>query len=183
MSEIETCPFCRQKAGTRTRRYDELAYSVGDDLMTVYKSRYPCGVLVERYKARGQQARTHKCYEREITALKEQLVTHGLAIELLEEVGLALEADVKRLEEDAADAQQVHEEILTEPCDGPNEWHCSCVPHLRQEVERLRYIISQTKTHIGLIECPQCGHLHAVRHRCWECGYDRTAPREDGPDE
>jgi len=49
----------------------------------------------------------------------------------------ALVAEVERLRERIADFEDDFRKVTSETC-APDERHCSCVPHLRAEVERLR---------------------------------------------
>jgi hypothetical protein len=57
-----------------------------------------------------------------------------------------LKAEVARLREEVADRDNALRRALDPPCD---EQHCSCVPYLRVEVERLRGLIDQYIEWVG----------------------------------
>ena len=57
-------------------------------------------------------------------------------------------AEVADLEEERAEAVELHSRILSEQCP-TDEYHCTCVPTLRAEIERLRGMLS---TYIDFVQ-------------------------------
>ena len=65
----------------------------------------------------------------DITQLREQLDAAG--------DGDTWREACQRLEAELSDRDAWHRAVMSEGCD-KDEWHCTCVPPLRREIERLR---------------------------------------------
>jgi len=68
----------------------------------------------------------------------------------------ALIAEVERLRERIADFEDDFRKVTSETC-APDERHCSCVPHLRAEVSRLRSGTSGDAAVVAWLRANTCG--------------------------
>ena len=102
-----------------------------------------------------------------------------------------LEAEVKRLREEIDDWNDERGRVLNEDCP-PDEAHCTCVPHLRAEVARLREALIpfahfgrcfEAKPLNGLADTVYAIHLGtewAAEFRVSDCRAARAALGEEG---
>jgi chromosome segregation ATPase len=53
-----------------------------------------------------------------------------------------LKTENATLKADRTDYETAYNKVMSEHC-GVDEWHCSCVPFLRQEIERLKAVLTE----------------------------------------
>lgn len=68
------------------------------------------------------------------------------------------QTEIIRLRAELAERDEAHRCIIAEPC-APDEHHCTCVPALRAEIERLRTVLKAVEwlsDYAGVRWCPSC---------------------------
>ena len=108
----------------------------------------------------GDVARCTNCMSDEILRLRvtvASLKKHRVERdELIDEIA-CLEQEVERLRETLDEITERHVRVMEERCP-TDERHCTCVPMLRGEIERLQ--LENNKLHT------ECGHLQADLAEC-----------------
>ncbi|NBP83133.1 hypothetical protein EBU60_04655 [bacterium] len=80
---------------------------------------------------------------------------------------LDLRDEVERLRERVQDYEDDARTVLAERC-APDERHCSCVPHLRREVERLRAENEQQAREVAYLRaCVPPSHPSDYGYEAW----------------
>ena len=59
-----------------------------------------------------------------------------------------------------------HRAVVDGQC-APDERHCSCVPHLRREVEAMRAVVDDACRHLGGIACDLSTIEGKLQRRAW----------------
>jgi len=79
--------------------------------------------------------------------------------------------EIERLQARLSDCEDDARRVLADEC-APDEAHCSCVPHLRREIERLRSLLCAVLPECA--SCPDCGPIVPTDEDgcCARCGAD-----------
>lgn len=81
--------------------------------------------------------------------ITERLRSHGV---IPESLGMEAADEIERLRERLADYEEAHK-LTVEGCGASDERHCSCVPSLRLEIERLQGLLRDAKNTLDGIVC------------------------------
>jgi len=80
----------------------------------------------------------------------------------------ALRTENERLKDELSAIAEAHKQVMSEQC-APDEKHCTCVPILRQENERLRAdkreLVEACEKAKFLIESPATSFMDSIRKR------------------